>query len=250
MSDLRFVILAAGEGTRMNSDKHKVLHEILEKPAINHLVETAEKFEPASITIVVKSQAEQVKSHILKHFEKKYNNINFVVQSDIPGTGEAVKNAVEFLENVAGDDDNIVVLSGDAPLVTYDHIASLLDEQIQYENQMSVRSTSISEPFGYGRIIRDQGGYLQKIVEEKDATDQEKAKDEINTGLYVFNYHFLKANLPKLDTNNVKKEIYLTDLVKYAKRKNAYWVPDYVYLLGFNTPQELSNLESEYKKLQ
>ena len=203
---LSVVILAAGKGTRMKSTKAKVLHEICDEPMLYYSIK--ESLEISNdVTVITGHQNEQVQEFI----NNKFSNITIVEQDlkNFPGTGGALKNINPKYEKV-------VVLNGDMPLVSAQTIKS-------FENSEATIVMSIIDmknPDGYGRVITNEHGHVQKIVEQKDANEQEKTVTTVNAGVYSFRTSFLVENIAKLSNDNAQKEYYLTDLIGMAKERN------------------------------
>lgn len=207
---LAVVILAAGKGTRMKSDLPKVLHPLLGKPMLEYVLDQAKGLKPARNILVVGHQAERVKEAFAD-----WEGI-FVNQSPQLGTGHALQVAQKELKSFRG---TVVVLSGDVPLIEKETLKKLIRLHQMSKAVLSLISTEIPDPKGYGRVIRDPRKQLLRIVEEKDATPQERLIREINTGLYAFDSGFLFSALSGLTRKNRQKEYYLTDLVQMAREK-------------------------------
>ncbi|MCB1616720.1 MAG: bifunctional UDP-N-acetylglucosamine diphosphorylase/glucosamine-1-phosphate N-acetyltransferase GlmU [Pseudomonadales bacterium] len=199
------IILAAGKGSRMNSSLPKVLHPIAGKPMLGHVVDTARKLENNHIYIVVGHGAEQVK----KSFSA--DEVFWVEQEEQLGTGHAVLQALPFLDAQG----NTLVLYGDVPLITLETLQKLIKQVDQ--NSLVLLTTQLDNPQGYGRIVRDKKGGVIRIVEQKDASQQELEITEINTGIMAANTADLKNWLAQLNNRNAQKEYYLTDIVEIAK---------------------------------
>ncbi len=202
---LAVVILAAGQGTRMKSTLPKVLHRIGGRSLIEHVLDTAAAVSPQKIVAVVRHERERVAEAILNHAPDTI----IVDQDEVPGTGRAVELALAALP--ADFDGSVVVLSGDAPLVDGPSIRSLLDGHFAEHRDMTLLSALLDNPTGLGRILRDADGGMTGIVEEKDATDEQRRIGEINGGIYVFTHRALAQALGEIDTNNAQGEKYLTD---------------------------------------
>lgn len=203
---LSVVILAAGKGTRMKSTKAKVLHEICDEPMLYYSIK--ESLEISNdVTVITGHQNEQVQEFI----NNKFSNITIVEQDlkNFPGTGGALKNINPKYEKV-------VVLNGDMPLVSAQTIKSF--EKSEATIVMSI--IDMKNPDGYGRVITDEHGHVQKIVEQKDANEHEKTVTTVNAGVYSFRTSFLVENIAKLSNDNAQKEYYLTDLIGMAKERN------------------------------
>jgi bifunctional UDP-N-acetylglucosamine pyrophosphorylase/glucosamine-1-phosphate N-acetyltransferase len=202
MSDLSILILSAGKGTRMKSQKAKVLQEIGGKPMLFHILEEAEKL-TSNITIVLGHQADIVKSAVQKEFPK----VDFVLQNtdEFKGTGGAVMSFTPQTEKV-------LILNGDMPLIQVDELKKLLT----FNSDIVMTSIELKNPTGYGRVVKN-GDEVVKIVEEKDCSPSEKLINSVNAGVYLINRETLKQTLPKLTSNNSQNEYYLTDIVELAK---------------------------------
>lgn len=199
---IKSIILAAGEGTRMKSEKSKVLHKILNREIISYVIDAA-SIENSELIII----AGKNKDHLLE----KYKDINIVEQKigkEYPyGTGYAVSLALDKID----DNDDVLILNGDIPLILKDSIEKFMNYHIENENSCTILSTLLEDPTGYGRIIRDDNGKFLKIVEEKDTNPDQKLVKEINIGIYAFKGSKLKESIKKIDTNNSQNELYLTD---------------------------------------
>lgn len=201
MNKLKVIILAAGQGTRMKSKIPKVLHRILDKTMIDYVIDTAKYSNAFDIAVIIGHQSAMVKSII-------GNRVRFFNQNEQKGTGHAVKQAIDFI----GDDENILILYGDTPLITPKTIDKLLKVHLKEKNFATVISSIEENPYGYGRIVRKDGYF--KIVEQKDANEEENLIKEINTGVYVFNSNALKTALNSLTNDNSQNEYYLTDTLE------------------------------------
>ncbi|MDO9026388.1 MAG: NTP transferase domain-containing protein [bacterium] len=232
------LILAAGQGTRMKSDLAKVLHPLCGKPLVEHVVRSAQTAGVARTVVIVGHQAEQVKES-LKGLE-----VEFVLQSPQKGTGHAVMQALPIIEKFAGE---LLVLYGDVPLIKPATIVSLLKKHREERNACTMLSTIIGQPGGYGRVIRDAGGFVTKIVEARDASPEELAVKEINPAIYAFENQRLVEALGLLKPNNKQGEYYLTDVIGIFKGQGkkiaAQVVADSREVLGINTPEELAECE-------
>ncbi|MBP6685825.1 MAG: bifunctional UDP-N-acetylglucosamine diphosphorylase/glucosamine-1-phosphate N-acetyltransferase GlmU [Leucobacter sp.] len=202
---LAVVILAAGQGTRMKSTLPKVLHRIGGRALIEHVLDTAAALTPERIIAVVRHDRDRVSAAILEHAPDTV----IVDQDEVPGTGRAVELALAALPT--DFDGSVVVLSGDAPLVDGPSIAGLLDSHFAQQRDMTLLSALLDNPTGLGRILRDATGGMTGIVEEKDASDEQRLITEINGGIYVFAFRALARALADIDTNNAQGEKYLTD---------------------------------------
>jgi len=213
VSDLHVVVLAAGKGTRMKSQLPKVLHKIGGLTIIERVIRTAAALQPASITMVVGHGAGEVKRSLAKR-----TRLQFVTQEQQLGTGHALLQTRPFLEGKSG---TVVLLSGDAPLLSVDSVKALLATHQEAGAAATVITATFPRPFGYGRIVRTSGK-ISKIVEERDTTAAQKAITEINSGIYAFDLAPLFAALDSIGTANKQGEYYLPDLIAiYRKQKRA-----------------------------
>jgi bifunctional UDP-N-acetylglucosamine pyrophosphorylase / glucosamine-1-phosphate N-acetyltransferase len=232
---LSVVILAAGKGTRMKSDLPKMLHPLLGKPMVGYVLDAAKSLKPAKNIMVVGHQAERVREAFRGWIG------TFVNQSPQLGTGHALKVTQKELGSFQG---TVLVLSGDVPLIEKGTLKKLLRFHLSGRAVLTLISTAVKDPKGYGRIIRDPQKQLVRIVEEKEASQQERLIREINTGLYAFDSEFLFSALSGLTRKNRQKEYYLTDLVQSAREKGlpmavlCHSNPEEV--LGINDREELA----------
>ena len=208
---LGIIILAAGMGKRMKSDKAKVLHEVAGRPMIDYVVDTATSVAGSNVVVVVGHQAEAVKETV-----RRSHNILFALQPEQRGTGHAVMCALPAVPTTV---DDIIVLCGDVPLIQADTVKELIADHQRNERDLTVLATRAKDPTGYGRLIIQNDGTLSAIVEQADASEEQKKIDIINTGFMAIKKNFLEYALPLLDANNAQNEIYLTDLVGIGRRK-------------------------------
>ena len=206
------IILAAGKGTRMKSDKPKVIFELADKPMINRVVETANKIDSDLIAIVVGYKKEQVIDVVPKN-----DNIKFVEQVQQNGTGHAVMVTEEIFKDFNGD---VFILCGDVPLLRYKTLRKIQEQHREHNASCTVLTAFMEDALRYGRIVRNPDGNVQRIVEFKDATEEEKEIKEINTGIYCFDSKDLFTALQSIDNNNNQKEYYLTDTLEILNSKN------------------------------
>ena len=245
MSDkIAVIILAAGLGTRMKSDKAKVLHTILGRAMVLHVVETARKIAGKNIVVVIGYQAQQVRKIVSDCYQTR-----FALQEQQLGTGHAVSCA---LSQVADNIEHVIILCGDTPLLSPDTIKMLLDQHVEQNRDLSMLAVNVPNPAGYGRVILDPQGRLAGIVEEADADGKQKKINLINSGIYCVRKSFLTDALAKIDTNNVQKELYLTDIIAVGYRENrAIGVVignDPEEILGVNSQRELKLAEELMKR--
>ncbi len=207
--------MAAGLGTRMKSNLAKVLHKLDGRALINHVCETAASLDPKKIYGVVGHQAEDVKAAVLSENDGKL--VGFAVQEQQLGTGDAVNAAREFLETA---DSTLLVLSGDVPMIRVETLLSLVQKHNEHHGRgaaCTVLTVRLKDPTGYGRVVRDENCVFEKIVEQKDANDDEKQIDEINSGIYCFDTKKLFAALSQVKNDNAQGEYYLTDVPRIMR---------------------------------
>lgn len=201
MESLYAVILAAGAGTRMKSDKAKVIHELCGKPMVNWVIDAVKASGIENIIVITGYQEEQVRARIVE-------DVKFVSQKEQLGTGHAVMQARPLLH---GENGTCLILCGDTPLITPETIKQIIREHTENKRAMTVLTAFFENPEGYGRILRDRSGNVKGIVEHPDATSEQLKIKEINTGIYCFEIDWLLKSLEKLSNRNVQNEYYLTD---------------------------------------
>jgi bifunctional UDP-N-acetylglucosamine pyrophosphorylase/glucosamine-1-phosphate N-acetyltransferase len=239
MGDVIAIILAAGKGTRMKSDRAKVLHQLAGVPMIRYVVE-ATLAVVDDVVVVIGHQAEAVRKVLAE-----YPSVRFVVQEEQLGTGHAVMTAMPLVPASVRD---AAILCGDTPLIKAETIRALIDEHRIRKADLTLATTRLEQPFGYGRIICDGQGLLMRIVEESDASDSEKEIRTVNTGTYCVKIGFLRETLPRLSSDNAQGELYLTDVVEKAYRKGILAaileIRNSFEVLGINTVDELAKGEA------
>jgi len=204
------IILAAGLGTRMKSDKAKVLHEIMGVPMVLYVVETAKKAIGGNVILVVGHQAEKVQEVVSAKLQ-----VSYALQEKQLGTGHAALCALPFLPD---ETEQVVILCGDVPLLTCETICRLLSDHSSKDRDLTLLAVNVENPTGYGRILFDKDRNLLKIVEEADATAEEKKIKTINSGIYCIKKQFLYDSLKKINMNNAQGELYLTDIIEIGYR--------------------------------
>jgi len=237
MQDTLVLILAAGMGTRMNSDTIKVLHKIAGRPMITYVLDQAEKISE-KIICVVGHQSEKVKNEL-----KEYENLKFVYQKEQLGTGHAVKQAQDDIEKHNGP---VLILYGDTPLLKHDTLESLISKHSQENAGMTVLTSYLEDPSGYGRIIKDKEGCIIDIIEDQDANSEVKKINEINSGLYCFSSNLLFEALNRIDNDNNQGEYYLPDTIDYIKEKSKVINKNVEKqeIIGVNDRIDLANVEN------
>ena len=239
-NNLNIIILAAGKGTRMKSEKLKVLHPLAGKAIIDHVLDTAKLLNPNKIIMVYGHQGEQLKKYL------EHENVVWVEQNNPQGTGHAVQLAAPFVDK----NSSVLILVGDAPLIEFDDLQKLT----QYKQ--AVLSAEMQNPFGYGRIIKNSENQIEAIVEEKDASQQQKQISEINSGIILAESENLQSWIQQIDNNNAQGEYYLTDVIGLGFKNNqpfsAVTVRDNRSIKGINDRVQLSEcetiLQTKYRK--
>ena len=235
---IKSIILAAGKGTRMKSDTPKVLHTIFDKTLVGYVIDAVNNTGLADENfVIVGHQAERVEEYI----NENYDNAKCVLQSPQLGTGHAVSMALPYLKDFDGE---VIILCGDTPLITSETIKEFVEYHRDNKSDLTVMSAIFENPTNYGRIIRNQDGSLNSIVEEKDATPEQKAVKEINAGIYCINWAKIKPAFNELTSNNAQGEYYLTDIIKWGNEKNlsvnAYTLKNNEEIFGINSKTHLA----------
>ena len=233
------VILAAGQGTRMKSALPKVLHEVAGLPMLAHVVRAARRAGASRVVVVVGHARELVEKDLAARFGR---DVETVVQHEQKGTGHATRCAMAALEGYEGD---VVILAGDVPLLEAEAISSLVLAKHAGAKKLSVLTSHLDDPTGYGRILRDAHGHVAGIREHKDASPEERSLQAWNTGVYCVDAAFLRESLAKLDTKNAQGELYLTDVVAMASEHggsaSVSWSSESV--AGVNDRAQLAEVE-------
>lgn len=241
MNKLSVVILAAGKGTRMYTDLPKVLHNIAGKPMVKHVIDTAKQLKAENIHLIYGHGGELLQSRL------KDEPVNWVLQAEQLGTGHAMQQAAPFF----ADDENIVMLYGDAPLITKETLEKLIEAKT--EGGIGLLTVVLDNPTGYGRIIRENGSVVG-IVEQKDANPEQLKIQEINTGVMVASGASFKKWLAQLDNNNAQGEYYITDVIAMANRDGfnvqAIQATDLMEVEGANNRLQLAALERYFQRKQ
>jgi len=243
MNSVAVIILAAGRGKRMKSDKAKVLHHLMGRPMIMYVLDAAVSVCRDRVIVVVGTQADAVKAVV----ESRYH-VEFAHQPEPLGTGHAVMCA---LPKISSFIKNIVILCGDVPMIRPDTIRDLVRRHENEKNDVTLLASYADNPKGYGRLILGANGCIERIVEEKDATFLQKSIKMINTGVYCVEKTFLSHALKLVDRNNAQQEIYLTDIVGIAaneKKRVGFGIcKDIEETAGINTIDDLARVEALLK---
>ncbi len=234
--DIATIILAAGKGTRMKSDLVKVLHPILGLPMLSYPLDLSlNKICAQKTIVVIGHQADRVKEIF------KDSRITFALQEEQLGTAHAVLKALPYISEFSG---TVLILCGDVPLIKGETILSFIEAFNENESVLSVLTAVVEDPSGYGRIIRNSQGWLEKIVEEKDAIEDEKQIREVNTGIFCIKSFFLKEGILEIGRDNAQNEYYLTDLIGIARKKgfrcSAHMIANPIEAMGINTRIDLA----------
>jgi bifunctional UDP-N-acetylglucosamine pyrophosphorylase/glucosamine-1-phosphate N-acetyltransferase len=239
--NLEVIILAAGLGTRMKSSTIKILHHAAGRPIIDYVLDLASDLAPAPPVMIIGYQREAVQKSV-------GDRARFAVQEQQLGTGHAVLQAAQHVD--AGK--RVMILSGDVPLTRIETLRRLLDEHERSGNALTLLTMKLDDPAMYGRIVRDDNDAVVRIVEAKDATEEQKQIREVNAGIYVFNGEHLFDNLRNLRPENAQKEYYLTDLLSVIRdagnRVGAVVAEDPIEALGVNSRGELARVEREIQR--
>jgi len=240
MNLLNIVILAAGKGTRMHSDKPKVLHALAGKPLLQHVLDTAAELSPFKTCVVYGHGGEAVPQAMASY------ETSFALQEPQLGTGHAVQQALPQLP----DQGLTLILYGDVPLIQH----TTLQQMLTSPDALTLLTIKLDQPAGYGRIVRDDTENVIAIVEEKDASQAQRAIGEVNTGILAAPTHLLRNWLSQLSNNNVQGEYYLTDIVAMAVKQNVtvhtVHAPHVWEVLGINSKSQLADLERTWQKEQ
>ena len=235
------VILAAGQGTRMKSSLPKVLHNVLGIPMIEYAQEAITHFD--SKYVVVGHQSEKVSSTIFETFIP-------VEQKEQLGTGHAISTLLQSSEFESDNSQYLVVIPGDVPLIRKNELDKLVNDVIENKAAIGLISAKVKNPFGYGRIVKNNKEF-EKIIEESDANETEKQINEINSGIYCIDINFLNSNIGSLESSNNQKEFYLTDLINIAFQNNLERVIVQVNedsIQGINSMSQLNDVENTLRK--
>lgn len=239
--EINAIILAAGKGTRMKSDQPKCAHLIIDKPMVEYVVDTLISLKVKNIVTVVGYGKEQI-------IELLDGKTDFVYQEEQLGTAHAVRQAQPLLE---GKEGITIIAIGDMPFIKRETFYSLLISHMQEQADLTVMTVEHPQPYGYGRVLRDQFGNVIKIIEERDCTKEQTSIREINSSIYAVNNELLFSALEEINNDNAQKEYYLTDLVKVFNKKgykiNGYKSNDFKEISGINDKHQLIQMENEFQ---
>lgn len=247
--NLAIAILAAGKGKRMkNPELPKVLTQLDGQPLIHYVIETANSLNPTFIYVIIGYRKDLVRSYVEQTFHN--SNIVFVEQNEQLGTAHAILQIEPVLDK---NIDTLLILSGDVPLIQAKTLKEFLEFHSSRKNALSLISTKVPNPKGYGRVIRNPQGEMAAIVEEKDLTIELHSIDEINSGIYIFNTNGLMDCLRQISNQNAQKEYYLTDSVRIylekGKKVDAFRIENYQEVAGINTFEELREIENSLRTI-
>ena len=235
-NDIIAIVMAAGKGTRMKSKNSKLVQKIYGKEIVKRAVENAEKAGVKDIVAVVGYKKEEVMKVL-------GDNIKYAFQDEMLGTGHAVMQAKEYLKGKKG---KVLVLNGDVPLIRPETLNKLIEKSIENKEYATLLTAIYDDPTGYGRIVRDEGGNIEGLVEEKDTTEEQKKITEINAGIYCFDIEALLEALEKITPNNKQGEYYITDVIQIMNNRGlktgAVIVEDNTEILGINDRIQLGIL--------
>jgi len=248
-SNLNIIIMAGGLGSRMKSELPKVLHRVNDIPMVVRVIEQAKKLQPKNILLVVGKYRKIIKETLEEFKMEEDEDFTFIMQEPAQGTGHAIQCCKQFLFVNGKDDDKVLILSGDTPLIQYDLMNSMLDFK-----DVKIMTTTRKDPHGYGRVkITD--GVFDKIVEDKDCTKEELLIPQVNCGMYAFRNNLLCKYLGYLNNDNAQKEYYLTDMIEILKKHNCnislhnLSVDDQWQLQGVNTKKQLEELNKRFEQI-
>ena len=241
--DFFITILAAGKGTRMNSDIPKVLHTVKNQAMIDYVLDTAFMFNPKKIFPIVGFKKDEVIDHINDSGYLNENILEYVEQKEQLGTGHAVLQLESKLANKVG---HLLVLSGDVPNIQYQSLLPIVNNHIENNIDATIITAIVENPKGYGRIVRNKSGKFIKMVEHKDCNDEEKLIKEMNSGIYIFKISQLFKNLKKISSNNSSNEYYLTDVIELINKNGIVFtkkIDNYEEVMGINNIEQLESFQ-------
>ena len=236
------LILAAGLGTRMRSKKPKMLHTLFSQPLLYYPIDLALNLNPAQIIPIISDSI--IKSDVLTKYSNYKNLISPCIQEEPLGTGHAVQCG---LQHISPDIKTVFILCGDIPAFSSQTAKDFLKNHVDSNATLSVLTASLPNPFGFGRIIKNDKGDFIKIVEQKDANPQEKTTNEVNSGIYCIDINFLRKSINQLSNNNSQTEFYLTDIIEIAFKQGltptTFKIEDHMEIFGVNTLEQLATIQ-------
>ena len=241
------IILAAGKGTRMKSARPKVLHPLAGKALLGHAIDAVAALKPGALCVVIRHEREAVAQYINSYCPQAV----LADQDEIPGTGRAVQCALQKLGEQGPLSGTVVITSGDVPLLESSTLKKLLETHQADGNQVTILTTEVPDPSGYGRVIRSDSGAVSAIIEDRDCQESQRQIREINAGIYAFDAEFLSHALSGLGTDNDQGEVYLTDTIALAASNGhagAFLIDDYMQAEGCNDRAQLAGLHREYNR--
>jgi bifunctional UDP-N-acetylglucosamine pyrophosphorylase/glucosamine-1-phosphate N-acetyltransferase len=251
MAGLSAIVLAAGEGTRMRSQRPKPLHHLCGRPMVLHVIDAVSQLDVRRVVVVVGHEAEWVVKSLTEHSPAGLA-IEFVEQPEQLGTGDAVSVALASIDLADDEDDDVLIVPGDAPLLRAEILEALRAAHGEQDNALTVLTTTLEDPTGYGRVIHGRDGAIARIVEELDATDEERAVTEVNTSIFLVKRALLGPALRRLDRTNSQSEYYLTDVVgvlyNAGHRAGSVRTDDHAAVAGVNDRVQLSLAEAELRR--
>ncbi len=240
-NQIAVIILAAGKGKRMRSNLAKVLHPLAGQPIIAYVLDTATRIAGSNIVVVIGNQAEQVREQVCE----RATDVLFAYQEKQMGTGHAVHCSLPVIDKQV---ESVLILCGDVPLISERTLNSLIQIHQDARHTVTLLGVNLKHPDGYGRLITNRDGRIQRIVEEVDATEEERRIQTVNSGVYCVRRAFLETALPELKSENLQNEIYLTDIISLAVKSGetvGMMIAEHsAELLGINTPEDLNRLEA------
>ena len=226
-------VLAAGKGTRMKSDLPKVLHLLAGKSLVERVLDSCHLLQPERQLVIIGYQGQKVQQALSDR-----QNLEFVEQKEQLGTGHAVQQLLDSLQNYQGE---LLVINGDAPLLRAETLQKLLEFHQKSKSAATLLTALLPNPQGYGRIFCNQDQTIHQIIEDRDCSPEQKLNNRVNAGIYCFNWQKLAEALPKLSTNNDQQEYYLTEVVDYLDKVTAFDVEDHQEINGINDRLQLAN---------
>lgn len=243
------VVLAAGAGTRMKSKIQKTLHEIGGRSLLSHSLHAAAGLDPAHIVAVIGHERDQVAPAVERIGEELDRDVQIAIQEEQNGTGHAVQCGLEPISDFEG---TVIVTNADVPLLRPETLSELHAAHAEIPTAVTVLTTRLADPTGYGRIVRNSEGEVTAIVEQKDATEEQRAVDEINSGIFAFDATVLREALGQLDTDNAQGELYITDVLEIARDAGhlvrAHTAEDARELAGVNNRVQLAQAGRELNR--